>query len=438
MAVSVLEQRAGVLVIGGGAAGLMAAIAAARTGASVVLAEKGVRVGQKIRATGNGRCNLSNLAIAGKGAGGRYNDPAFAAPVIRRYGCDEVRALFGGLGLLTEPDAKGWVFPGTRLAASVVDVLSNELGRLGVAVHTGCGIEGLSFTEGGALAFAGAEGGTCRAGGGVAAPLAATGAESGAAAPLAAEGLAAEGEALRFVARTVVVACGVGPLLHALEPHVLREPVAVLGPLATERPPLKGLDGVRARAALTLAREGRELFREEGEVLFRPFGVSGIVSFDLSRFAEEGDVVQLDFFPSYDGRELASLLAARHLQNPSDSLGRLLDGMLHPRLAQAVARAAAARPDTPPDRALLEKVARVMKAYRLRVTAGPSLSQAQVTRGGLATEGFDASTLRSLHRPCLFAAGECLDVDGPCGGFNLHWAWASGYTAGTSAGSAAT
>jgi predicted Rossmann fold flavoprotein len=212
----------------------------------------------------------------------------------------------------------------------------------------------------------------------------------------------------------------------------------VLGPLATERTPLKGLDGVRARAAVTLVREGRELFREEGEVLFRPFGVSGIVSFDLSRFAEEGDVAQLDFFPSYDVRALVSLLTERRLRHPADPLKLLLDGMLHPRLAQAVVRAAAAHPDTCPDQALLEKLATLMKAYRLRITAGPSPLQAQVTRGGLATEGFDASTLRSLHHPRLFAAGECLDIDGPCGGFNLHWAWASGYTAGTAAGKAAT
>jgi predicted Rossmann fold flavoprotein len=213
-------------------------------------------------------------------------------------------------------------------------------------------------------------------------------------------------------------------------------PTPVLGPLKTDAAPLKGLDGVRADCLFRLLDDGELVAEESGEVLFRRFGISGIAAFNLSRFARAGHEVSLDLFSEYTESELRSLLAARTRTYVHDCGPSFLDGILHPRLAQAVFRRSGTPGAAEPDSTTLSKLAAIMKDYRLRVRGGPDEAQAQVTRGGLVVDGFDPATLQSRSQPRLFAAGECLDVDGPCGGFNLHWAWASGLVVGKNAAKA--
>jgi predicted Rossmann fold flavoprotein len=399
-----LAFESDVLIVGGGAAGLMSAASAARAGASVCLIERSERVGKKILATGNGRCNLSNASVDGAGAAARYNQPAFVAPTLMRYGCKAIRAVFEDFGLLTICDERGWVFPRTRSATSVLDVLRGEVMRRGVVVHTGCGVDRVVATGGGFCAEAGDE---------------------------------------RFVGRALVLACGVASLcgatglLRGVESQRTVAPTPVLGPLKTDTTPLKGLDGVRVDCQLRLLDGDKLLAEESGEFLFRRFGISGIAAFNLSRFARAGHEVSLDLFSEYTEDELSSLLAVRARTRPHDFCPSFFGGMLHPRLAQAVSQHPGVSNATAPDSIVLNKLANIMKDYRLRVRGGPDEAQAQVTRGGLAVDGFDPATLQSHSQPRLFAAGECLDVDGPCGGFNLHWAWASGLVAGKNAAEAA-
>jgi predicted Rossmann fold flavoprotein len=425
-------HKTDVLVIGGGAAGLMAAIAAARGGATVTIVEKNSRVGKKILATGNGRCNLSNTSIQGANAPQPYNHPVFVAPVLNRYDCDAIRTAFENLGLATIADDKGWVFPRTRFANSVLAVLLNEIRRREIDVQTDWEALRLSAEADGSFL---------------------------------AESKNGDNDGAVLAANTLVLACGAREVTRLCEalpaasaasaastapapptdpstPLVSTVPaLPVLGPLKTESTPLKGLDGVRANASARLLDSGALVAEEAGEFLFRSYGLSGIAAFNLSRFALPGQEVSLDFFPEYTKDELLSLLLKRQqalllgcASAASPILaGEFLDGLLHTRLAQALLRRMDAKPTEELGQSLLDNLANTMKDYRLAVLGGPSFAQAQVTRGGLATSGFDPETLQSLVVPRLFAAGECLDVDGPCGGFNLHWAWASGLVCGEQA-----
>jgi len=386
-----------VLIIGGGAAGLAAAISAAQAGAQVTVMEKAGRIGTRILSTGNGRCNLSNSALDTSDGCAAYNDPAFVRPVLARVTCTTVREFFAGLGLLTVADESGRVYPRTNTAHSVLDVLYGAVGRLGVRVECGRAIQAIT-------------------------PVCANGAVTGY------EAVDEAGHT--HIASRLIIACGNSTFTQALDAQPQAVHVPVLGPLKAKRDAVKGLDGVRAACKATLMRDGAPCAQEEGELLFRDYGVSGIPAFDLSRYAQPGDTLSLDFFAEYSEHALSSLLEARHRCLAGISAHEYLDGLLHRRVALAVLRSLGIASDASAANLLPAKLASALKDYRLVVTGGPTRSQAQVMRGGYATSHVNAETMESAAYPGVFIVGEALDVDARCGGFNLHWAWASGLTAG--------
>lgn len=371
-----------VLVIGGGAGGLAAAVAAAERGADVTILEKANRVGKKLLKTGNGRCNLSNIHVSPEG----YNHPDFVAPRLRESGCEAITGFFAGLGLWTYADDEGRVYPRSDTAASVLDVL-----RLGCAkrgVREMCSAEVVAVTP--------------RRGGGFAVETRENGG---------------------FNADRVIVAAGGGtallrPLGYAMAPFA-----PVLCPLRTAAEPIRGLSGLRLKCRAELYRGEKMIYAESGEILFRDFGVSGILALNLSRYARPGDELALDLLPELTGEEVLARLRERA------ALGRdareLLTGVFHRRVNEALLRAAGGS-----DAAAL---ARVMKNYRLPVLGPGDTQNAQVTRGGVSVSEFDPLTLESRRHPGLYCVGEALDIDGRCGGYNLHWAFASGLSAGRSA-----
>ncbi|MGN0077292.1 MAG: aminoacetone oxidase family FAD-binding enzyme [Coriobacteriales bacterium] len=383
-----------VAVVGGGAAGLCAATAAASAGAQTLVLEAGERAGAKILATGNGRCNLTNTGLCAAD----YNQPSFVEPVLSLWGPEAVLAWFGEQGLLTAPEREGRVYPLSNSANSVLDVLRSACARAGAEVRTSARVERI-------------------------APLGRGG------------GFAIElkgGERLR--ARSVVVAaCADGARLLGDCGHELVPPQPVLGALATDTAPIRGLSGVRVRCRLRLLDGARELFSQEGELLFRDYGISGIVTFNASRFARPGCAAEIDLMPSMGEEGFLELLQARAVW--AASYDELMQGVFHNQVNRALLRAAGCKPSMEPASEGLCKVARAAKSLRLRVEGPGDPKHAQVTRGGAAVCGFDPVALESLHAPGLFACGECLDVDGPCGGYNLHWAWASGLVAGKAAAS---
>jgi len=398
-----------VLIVGGGAAGLCAAVAAARLGSDVTLIEAGPRVGKKILASGNGRCNLTNLAVVSAA----YNAPGFVAPVLVRHGGDAIRRFFGDMGLLTCADTEGRVYPTTNVANSVLDVLRLECERLGVEER--CEHEAVHLN---------APAGTSR----VSVTLAG--------------GETLAGDAL-------VVTTGGGNRLLAGIGHQLVPCTPVLAPIATATESIRGLSGVRVRCAASLLGEECDVdsaapgaplearpavvATERGELLFRDYGVSGVMVFDLSRHLEGGRILSIDFFPEHSAEKLLGLLRARRSALGWRTAATFFDGMLQRRVVQAVLRAADVSAASCAAEFPCERLALILKDFRLPVVGVGDPRQAQVTRGGAALDGFDPHTMASHAAEGVFAAGEVLDVDGPCGGYNLHWAWVSGIVAGESA-----
>lgn len=395
-------QQSKLLIVGGGAAGLSAAIAAARLGVDVTVLEAGSRVGRKILASGNGRCNLTNLAVSPTA----FNRPEFVEPVLDKYGYDETISFFCQMGLLTRADDEGRVYPVTNAAGSVLDVLRLECERLGVEVR--CDFEADRIVE-----------------------------------PSGSTGFVVSSHAGETVCGdTVVVTTGGGGSLLAGVGHELVDNVAVLGPIRTDTEPIRGLSGVRVRCAATLlagaagaaggSAVGEPVATERGELLFRDYGVSGIMVFDLSRYLEEGCAISIDFFPDLAAAELEAMLSRRCHSLSWRTSETFFAGMLHDRVASAVLRAVHVSRNTPAANLPHARLAARLKDFRLNVLGMGDASQAQVTRGGASVSEFDPNTLESRRVDGLFAAGEVLDVDGRSGGFNLHWAWASGIVAGES------
>ena len=294
-----------VLIIGGGAAGLSAAIASARFGAAVTILEAGPRVGRKILASGNGRCNLTNLSISPLA----YNHQRFVEPVLGTYPCDAIRSFFGTMGLLTSADDEGRVYPVTNAAGSVLDVLRLECARLGVDVR--CGFEVVGVSQ-------------------VPDPV----------------GFGHRPRMGRRSSETPWSSRRGGGSLLADMGHGSVEGVPVLGPIRTDTEPIRGLSGVRVRCTATLlvgtddvAAGGDAVATERGELLFRDYGVSGIMVFDLSRYLERRSVISIDFFPDVDPPELRAMMAQRCADLPWRTAETYFVGMLHDRVgARGLAR----------------------------------------------------------------------------------------------------
>ena len=396
-----------VLVIGGGASGMMAALTAAEDSANrVTLLERQQRVGRKLLATGNGRCNLTNLGASAENYHGENRD--FALPALRAFPPTETLAFFRALGLLTVSEESGRVYPLSDSAGSVVDVLRYALPARGVTVKTACPVRELWRENGGYAVVTDTE--TLHADALIVACGGAAGAKLG--------GVTDGYELLK-------------PLGHkstALRPALVQ--------LLTEPEYPRALKGVRADARLRLVHGGKTLSESRGEVQFTERGVSGPAAFDLSRLAStggEGLTLSADFLREYDETQVLDLLLRRRENLPNLESAEFLTGMLHNRLGKMLIKysgVAAAKPAGTLSDKELRHIARACKDFRLNLHGTEGFDSAQVTAGGIRTAGFNPETLESWFMPGLFVCGELLDIDGDCGGYNLQWAWASGHLAG--------
>ena len=393
-----------VIIIGGGASGMMAALAAAENGCRVTLLERQSRVGRKLLATGNGRCNLTNH----NASPARYHGgDGFCAYALDAFDGGATLQFFASLGLLTVAEDSGRVYPMSNMAGSVLDVLRYALERPGIEVVTGQAVSSVKKTSAGF---------TVRT---------ETDTFSAEKLILAAGGCA--GSKVGGVMDGYQLAKGLGHHRTALYPSLVQ--------IRTDPTYPRALKGVKAEAAVTVRRGDDTLAQNRGEVLFTEYGVSGPVIFDISRTAATGGdglTVTLDLFPDWAPREALDWLRQRRQSAGDREAGTLLTGALHSRLGQMVCKAAGftnqrAAGLSDGD---LRRIAAQVKGFALPITGVCGFDQAQVTAGGLRCGEFDPHTMESRLVPGFYACGEVLDIDGDCGGYNLQWAWSSGHAAG--------
>ena len=396
-----------VVIIGGGASGMMAALTAAEDkNMHVVLLERQQRVGRKLLATGNGRCNLTNIGAVPEHYHGENAD--FVRPALEKFPPQAALDFFAGLGLLTVTEYGGRVYPLSNSANSVVDVLRFALERAGVELRTGTVARRITRGTGGYEVEY--DGGTLHADHLIVACGGAAGSKLG--------GVRDGYELLK-------------PLGHK---STALHPALVQLLTAPEYP--RALKGVRADCRISLMRGGETLCSGCGELQFTETGVSGPAAFDISRRASEesGELeLSIDFLREYSHEQVLSMLRARRSGFPTLHAEELLTGMLHNRLGRMIVKYAGVGAQAPLrllEDAELERIASACRDFRLRLCGTEGFDCAQVTAGGIKTTGFDPETMESWFMPGLFVCGELLDVDGDCGGYNLQWAWASGRLAG--------
>ena len=379
-------ENTSIAIVGGGASGLIAALSLAERGLQdrIAVFERLDRVGKKLIATGNGQGNLYNAEDGAE----HYRNGAFARAALARYGAESCAAFYRSLGILPVVRQDGRAYPAGLQASAVLDLMRAKLAWHGVRVETGKRVEKLEKRGKGFLLSFGQEKVYAErvllAAGGRAAPQFGT-----------------DGTAY-------ALAEGLG--------HTVTKTFPSLVQLTTEREPIRGLKGVKAEGSASVVRDGREATRARGEILFTDYGVSGNAVFSVSGAAAEGDAtLVLSFLPDIAEKTLEALLAEKQ-KLPYLPAEELLSGILPKQLGRAVVRRAGASP---------ARIAETAKHFSLKVTGTLGFSAAQVTRGGIPVEEANPDTMESRIVPNLFFAGEILDVDGDCGGYNLMRAYAS-------------
>lgn len=391
---------------------MLAAIAASDTAKHTVhLMERQNRVGKKLSATGNGRCNLTNLHTSPDIYHSRQ--PQFPAASLNAFDVSKTLTFFRDLGLLTTAEASGRVYPVSGQAASVVDVLRFALARPNLQLHTDCEVLQVSRVPGGGFQLHHCQG-----------TLACD------RLIVACGGLA--GTKLGGSMRGYQLLQTLGHRCTKLRPSLVQ--------LRSSSPRCVSLKGIRAQCSLQITRNGLVLACTSGEVQFTEYGLSGPAIFEVSRGVcwEPGDwVCRLNLLPGWTTGEIQPMLQKRVEQSPSLTCQDLLTGMVHNRLGRVVVQEAGLSLTSPLgtlSAKSLRSVADRLQDLVFPLTEPMGMDFAQVTAGGIRTDEFFPDTLESRLCPGLYACGEVLDVDGDCGGYNLQWAWSSGYVAGNSAG----
>lgn len=385
---------------------MMAALTAAEDKNNrVILLERQQRVGRKLMATGNGRCNITNMGACAENYHGEQAD--FALHALEKFSPEKVLEYFRTLGLVTVTEYGGRVYPLSNSANSVVDVLRFALENSGVELRT---------------------------------------AEPARELLKRGEGFLIRTDNGEITADYVIVACGgaagakLGGVMDGYDllknlGHRRTSLHPALVQLVTDPTYPRALKGIRAQAKLRYVCGGEELARSEGELQFIETGLSGPAAFDVSRAASVngGGEVYVDFLGGLSDAELLEILRKRAETMPDMNAEDILTGVVHNRLGKMLVKYS----DVGGGRKLRElkesdfaAINNACRDFTLSVKGVEGFDCAQVTAGGIKTTGVNPETMESWFVPHLFICGEVLDVDGDCGGYNLQWAWASGALAG--------
>lgn len=400
-----------VTIVGGGASGMMAAITAASAGAEVILVEQNDRVGKKILSTGNGRCNYTNLRQ--EPSCYHSENPSFPWGIIQQFNEKKTIDFFQQLGIVPK-SRDGYLYPNSDQASSVLDVLRMECRRLHVEIRTGCKCTEIRSKKSGFHIKT--KSGMISAGRVILA------------AGSSASAVAGSGDAGYLLARQ---------LGHRLVPVV-----PALVQLRCKEDFYKSISGVRVQGEAAIFADDICIARDKGEIQLTNYGISGIPVFQVSGAAaaalQQGKTVKavLDFMPDFGWESFLAFLKERVRMRPEKTLEEFFIGLFPRKLCDLWIRLS----QIPRSQLVgsleeqqLKKLGLLIRQFETVVTSANPFAQAQICRGGVDTRDVHPRTLESCLISGLYFAGEILDVDGLCGGYNLQWAWSSGYVAGKEA-----
>ena len=401
-----------ITIIGGGASGMMAALTAKQQNrnSEVVIYEKNDRVGKKILMTGNGKCNFSNMdfRIDYYRSDSRRDLQCF----FDDFGVKETLSFFEEQGLLVKK-RNGYLYPASEQATTVLDILRFACERVGVEIKTDKEVRKISRKDGAFLVDTKTE--------------------------------------KKYFDR-VILACGskAGPkaitsgsgylLAKSMGHHVI-EPTPALVQLRCKEDFFKQIAGVRTECELTLFIDGMENQKERGELQLTDYGISGIPVFQFSRYAaravkdKRGVTVSLNFLPDFSEESYDAFVHNRFEKKKGQSAECFFLGITNKKILQLFFKLANLRSEEiieAGNRKKWEKVFKLLRNFKVTVKETNPFDNAQVSAGGVCMDEV-SEELESLLVPGLFFAGELLDVDGRCGGYNLQWAWTSGFLAGKEA-----
>lgn len=400
-----------VIIVGGGASGLVAAISAARKGAAVTIIEQKDRLGKKILSTGNGKCNLTNEYMELDCF--RGDDTSIVTKVLNRFGYKETCQFFEELGVLLK-NRQGYMYPISDQATTILEVLRMEVERLRVKVILNENVISISKNKKGFIVKTNA---ATYCGDSV---ILSTG---GKAAPVLGSDGSGYGIAKSFG-------------------HKISPVVPALVQLQGKGNFFKTISGVRTNATVSIYVDDELQGKDTGELQLTNYGISGIPVFQTSRYAakalyqKKNVKAEIDFLPTMSIEELSSYLANRKQQHAYKNMGDFLVGMFPSKLIDLFLKIAKVDSKTKVTDVADRQwhiLMKLMKSFFVEIEGTNSFEQAQICAGGVKTTEINPDTLESLLEDGLYITGELLDVDGICGGYNLQWAWATGYIAGENA-----
>lgn len=400
-----------IAIIGGGASGMISAIQAAYTSEEVKITiyERMDRAGKKLLATGNGRCNYTNLGACVNNYYGR--NPAFVKTALENFTVDDTINFFNSLGVFPREEENGKLYPFSGQASAVLDALRNELARLEIPiVHAD--IKSISKTKKGFK-------------------------------------LTSYDSNIFFCDRLIIAAGGCASpslgsngsgfkLLEALGHHITELKPALVQ-MKTPTCEVKSLQGIKIEGTLTVMTADKVLGSDHGEILFTDYGISGPPVFQLSTYAARYNnlIASIDFMSEYSQKNVYDILENRKNTLSHLTMENYFTGLLNKRLGNIIARRAGIQklslPVSSLDKDTLWKMTALVKDLRLEILGTKGFANAQVTAGGVLTKEFSPETMESRLCSGLYCCGEIFDIFGDCGGYNLQWAWSSGTVAGRNA-----
>lgn len=400
---------ANVIIIGAGPAGLMAGITAARNNHKVTILDRANKAGKKLFATGNGKCNFTNLHIDETVF--RSQNPEQAYLAYEKFNNDRLIEFFNQLGLLHRNN-NGYIYPYSEQASSVVETLLNEANRLNINIIIDEQVNNFNKTSKGFIIKSSKNTYNCDkliiAVGGLAQPK-----------------LGSDGSLYDAIKNAG---------------HRFTKTSPALCSLMYKDKELFFLQGVRVKCKVSLNINDNKTYCDSGEIIFNKDNISGIPVMQLSRYAayawvnKENPTLSLDFYEQFTEKELVDLLMER-LRGPyagDKTVSQVLTGFMNNKLLSCLLKRAGVDDKTKAIKlndAVIIKIANLMKAFEVMVIKTNTYENAQVMAGGVKlneiNDNFESNIVKDLY-----FAGEILDVDGKCGGYNLQWAFTSGYIAG--------